>query len=183
MRIEHLDAYHKQKATQRPPSRPNTRGFIEAALTDDELLKIQSALCVKEDAILGPDTRAAIDDWRRSISPDDVLTDVELAKGLSAPESLYLRRTSSCVKLGFKSAFEKGFLHDERTRAGHTKEGVKATGARRLTSIAGKLGVAAPANSNVLDDTMRTKISAKREELRLPKGDWLDYELYFKLYE
>ena len=131
-RLEKFEVDRKPEPAPSIPSHPNARGLIEPKLTDDQLLKIQSALCVKGDAILGPNTRAAIDDWRSGFPIGDELTEVELeaelAKGLSAPEALYLQDTSSCEKLRFKSAFERAHLHDERTRAGFTKEGVQTEG-------------------------------------------------------
>ncbi|MBY2937933.1 hypothetical protein HF279_36455 [Rhizobium leguminosarum] len=158
---------------------------IERALNpDDEVVKIQSALCVAPDRKFGRETRAAINIWRRMTSKDNKIDDATLNAGMSTDEVGYLVGTASCASLGFKTAVERGYVYDAPAREQNANTASIASGrAQNLLNIAQALGVnVSPGESQITPD-MRQAIRKKRESEKLRKGDYIDYELFLALFK
>jgi hypothetical protein len=180
-RLTKVQADKRLRPTSTLSKRVNAKGKIEQSLEDEDLLKIQSALCVAEDEILGIKTRKAIDQWRISINPSLPQSTANKIEGLTLGESHYLSSSSSCIQLGYKSAFEKGFLFDVfklPTKSGSVvnKEKFLTASHDQLLNVAIALNYTLPAGSIAPDIALRLKIKEKREALGYSNGDWLDLE-------
>ncbi|MBY5834758.1 hypothetical protein HFN47_35505 [Rhizobium leguminosarum] len=157
---------------------------IEKALKPDEVMKIQSALCVAPDRKFGQDTRAAINVWRRMTSKENKIDDAKLNEGMSTNEVDYLVRTVSCVSLGFKTAVERGYVYDAALREDKATTASVASGqAKNLLNIAQALDVKISLGETRITPDMRLAIRKKREGLALQKGDYIDYELFINLFK
>lgn len=156
---------------------------IEKALTKNEVMSLQSALCAVRDGTFGPDTRAAINLWRRGLT-DGEPTDAQLNQGLSTAEVLYLRRNESCISLGYTTAYERGYMYDTPafgSEANHTL--IASERADRLGFIAKQLNIEIALGTFKIEPALRAAIRKKREEFGLRKGDDIDRAFVKKLSE
>ncbi|MDU0365325.1 hypothetical protein RWK44_33695 [Rhizobium sp. 25PS6] len=183
--IEGVKKFNQDEGLKPTPKAGSVDGAVSAVekeLTNDQVMRLQSALCTTRDGSFGQGTRAAINVWRRMFSKGK-LEDAELNQGLSSNDILYLLHTPSCSSLGYKTAAERGFLYDapamEKTA---TTVSVASGRAQNLLLIAEKLGVSISTGETKIDSGLRAAIKKKREALTLPKGDYIDYELFMKLF-
>ncbi len=184
--IERVQKFDPNKGlTPAPQTAPvdGTLNIVEKNLSEAAVKKLQSALCTGSDGNFGPGTRVAINEWRRATSADG-LTDAELNQGLSPNDAVYLTQAASCTSLGYKTAYERGYLYDAPAlEEGATTVSVATRRAERLVSIATKLGASISATSIRMDASLRTAIQKKREDLKLSKGDYIDHEFIIEIFE
>lgn len=183
--IEAVKKFNENEGLKPTPKTASVDGAVSAVekeLMPDQVMRIQSALCTARDGSFGQGTRAAINVWRRMFAQGK-LEDAELNKGLPSSDIAYLLHTPSCSSLGYKTAVERGFLYDapalEKTA---TTASVASGRAQNLLLIAEKLGVSISTGETRIDAGLRAAIKKKREALALPKGDYIDYELFMKLF-
>ncbi|MBY5863826.1 hypothetical protein HFN58_03280 [Rhizobium leguminosarum] len=184
--IEGVKKFDPGKGLTPSPKTASVNGAVNAfekGLKTDEVMDLQSALCTARDGGFGQATRAAINAWRLGLA-DDEPTDAQLNQGLLPMEFAYLRRNGSCASLGYKTAYERGYLYDTPAFEHEANTTSTATGrAERLAFIAKQLKVEIGIGTIKIDTALRGAIHKKREEFGLPKGDDIDRPFVKKLSE
>ena len=147
-------------------------GSIEETVQDEQLMRIQSALCVKPDGIFGDDTRWALAEYRAGMTAR-VLPDEELLAPMTAPERASLQSLRSCQSSGFLSPFERAKLREDISQRGTISP---ATVERRATDrlqawVERLMGTDAPTlTSSIPTPDVRRAIENKRGQLDIDEG-------------
>ncbi|KVK40202.1 MULTISPECIES: hypothetical protein [Agrobacterium] len=158
----------------------NALGLNERALGGDDIGTLQEALCQKPTRRFDSETRKAITAWRTTVTPN--LIAVQLNEGLSYKEIQQLLDSGNCTSLGYKTVFERAYLHDAPALTnGGVYKTVEAERTTRFDYLMKILNISSEnRDSNRLTKAIRLKIEEKRKEFGLPPGDVVDADLLKK---
>lgn len=151
---------------------PGARGSVEHAVQEEQLKRIQSALCVTPDGIFGDDSRAALVEYRAGLTSRVVLNRAEHDAPLSVSERESLQSLGSCQSSGFLSAFERARLRESFREARVADDQIEPLATKRLQDWVKRLmGDQAPTlTSSIPTPEVREAIESKRQDLGITTG-------------